>query len=187
MGSAEEPERKRRQLNNNNNHTVNTPLKKQPSAPSADDKKVHGDFRICGFCSAPSLSAFCLEWYISSAHAKYPFSNTSSSSPPHSLLIFELLCHSKLVVYTSHLSTQLQQRNQSDCLFLVEATVFLSTKLPLVCSLCRLLHGVLTFRTRKENSLLVAGFFHGIYDDQAMFSAAIVEPFPLKNSNLVSS
>jgi E3 ubiquitin-protein ligase BRE1 len=40
MGSAEEPERKRRQLNNNNNHTVNTPLKKQPSAPSADDKKV---------------------------------------------------------------------------------------------------------------------------------------------------
>lgn len=51
----------------------------------------------------------------------------------------------------------------------MEATVFLSTKLPLVCSLCRLLHGLLTFRPRKENSLLVAGFFHGVWWSSNVF------------------
>ncbi|KAG6544299.1 hypothetical protein Mapa_014302 [Marchantia paleacea] len=37
MGSTEEPERKRRHLND---HTVSPPLKKQPMAPSSEDKKV---------------------------------------------------------------------------------------------------------------------------------------------------
>ncbi len=57
--------------------------------------------------------------------------------------------------------------------------MFLSTKLQTTAWLTY-------FRTRKENSLLVAGFFMES-DDQAMFFAAILEPSPLKNLNVVSS